>query len=103
MAQHAVQLPPKDQLTPAERELVESFRARVRALGLPKLSEDELAETRRRRANAEVSSAIEGLPLWSAQSAFFDMIEEERVGVVSDELVIEFCRALWRLRENSPS
>jgi hypothetical protein len=103
MAQPAIECREKDLLTAAERELVEAFRARVRELGLPKLSEGELAMCRHRRANAEVSSAIEGLPLWPAQRAFFDMIEEERVGVVSDELVIEFCRALWRLRENSPS
>ena len=94
MAQPAIQSRENDLLTPAERELVETFRARVRELGLPKLSDAELAAYKLRRSNTEVSWAIEGLELQPVERAFFDMLYEERVGPVSDQLANEFADAL---------
>jgi hypothetical protein len=97
MAKTARQLKTEDALTPEERELIERFRQEVRALGLPRLSDEELAACKHRRANFEVSSAIEGLPLSAAERAFFDMLDEERVPDVSAELAMKFVEAHWAL------
>jgi hypothetical protein len=97
MAKTARQLETEEALTPEQRELIEEFRARVRALGLAPMTDEQLAACKHRRANAEVSSAIEGLTLSAADRAFFDMLDEERAQDVGDDLIIAFSDALWNL------
>lgn len=60
-------------------ELVEQYRAIVRELAYSPASAADLADMRRAEADAAASSAIEGLQADTIDSAFSEMLFEERV------------------------
>ena len=59
----------------------------------PRLTDDEIAEIRRRRPGARASLACEGMFLTAEEEALFDQMEEERLTPDQSAVrIAEFCR-----------
>ena len=64
-----------------------------------KLTDEELAEIRRRRPGVRASLAVEGMYLTAQEEALFEQMDTERLGGDdSAARVIEFCREKRRLK-----
>ena len=64
-----------------------------------KLTDEELAEIRRRRPGVRASLAVEGMYLTAEEEALFEQMDAERLGGDdSAARIIEFCRVQRRAK-----